>query len=239
MRLAARLGRGRAGMAAVEFAMILPLMLALYFGCVVLSQGLEVGRKTQALSRTLADLPAQTLPATNQTNPTLADTDFVNFFSSWSAVLYPFVSAGSPNMTISQVVFVNKSGGATCCDAKVVWSVVSGPSPTLRQCPTLTQSANGVYGATSMPIGLYPTSTAALTSGNNPYVIIADVNFTYTPSFGFVPFAWSQGPNGGSGYKMSQTTYMAPRNGATTKILWTPGGTIAASNYVTCTPSLP
>ena len=99
-----RLRRGKRGVVAVEFALVLPMMLALYFGCVVLVQGLEVGRKTQALSRTLADLASQTLPVDNQTNPVLTDTEFVNFFSAWSAVLYPFTNTGSPNMTLSQVV---------------------------------------------------------------------------------------------------------------------------------------
>lgn len=234
-----RLRRGQGGMAAVEFALILPMMLALYFGCVVLAQGLEVSRKTQALSRTLADLTSQTLPATGQSNPILADTDFINFFGAWQAVLYPFVNAGSPNMTITEVIFDNvSSANSKCCVAKVLWSVSSGPSPTLRQCGTLTQSSNGVNNPTSMPAGLYPPAVA---SGNatDYYIIVADVSYTYVPSFGFTPFAWNSAPNGGAGYRISQTTYMAPRISSTAQIQWTPGGTISASNYVTCTPNIP
>lgn len=234
-----RLRRGKRGVVAVEFALILPMMLALYFGCVVLVQGLEVGRKTQALSRTLADLTSQTLPVNNQTNPVLTDTDFVNFFSAWSAVLYPFTNTGSPNMTLSQVVFDNvSSANSQCCVAKVLWSVGSGPSPTLRPCGTLLQSSNGVNAPGSMPAGLYPPAVASGNATDN-FIIIADVSFTYVPSFGFAPFAWNQAPNGGSGYNISHTTYMAPRNGATTQISWTPGGTFSSSNYVTCAPNLP
>jgi Flp pilus assembly protein TadG len=235
----ARWRRATAGIAAVEFALILPMMLALYFGCVVLAQGLEVGRKTQALSRTLADLTSQTLPTNAQTSPTLTDTDFVNFFSSWSAVLYPFVGSGSPNMTITQVVFDNVSAANTqCCVAKVLWSVGSGPSPAVRQCGTLTQSSNGVNAPGSVPAGLYPPT---VNSGNTTdyYIVIADVNFTYVPAFGFAPFAWNQAPNGGSGYNISHTTYMTPRNGATSQIVWTPGGTIPSAQYVTCSPNIP
>jgi Flp pilus assembly protein TadG len=234
-----RLRRGRRGIVAVEFALILPMLLALYFGCVVLVQGLEVGRKTQALSRTLADLTSQTLPAASQTNPTLTDTDFVNFFSAWSAVLYPFVGSGSPNMTITQVVFDNVSSASTqCCVAKVMWSVGSGPSPTLRQCGTLAQSSNGVNAPGSIPAGLYPPQVA---TGNatDYFIIIADVSYTYVPSFGFAPFAWNQAPNGGAGYNISHTTYMAPRNGSTAQIVWTPGGTFSASQYASCSPNLP
>jgi hypothetical protein len=226
--------------AAVEFALILPMMLALYFGCVLLAQGLEVGRKTQLLSRTLADLTSQTLPVSGNPNPILTDTNFVNFFSSWQAVLYPFTGSGSPNMTISEIIFDNKSATDTsCCVAKVLWSVGSGPSPTLRQCGTLTKSANGATNdPTQLPAGLYPPDVAS-SNTTDYYLIVADVANAYVPNFGFAPFAWNQTPNGGSGYLIKQTTYMAPRNSSTAPIQWTPGGTISASNYVSCSPNVP
>ena len=59
---AQRLRSRQSGVAAMEFALILTLMLTIYFGVVVLAQGLEVGRKVQLLSHTLADLTTQTLP---------------------------------------------------------------------------------------------------------------------------------------------------------------------------------
>jgi Flp pilus assembly protein TadG len=228
-----RLWRGEAGVAAVEFALILPMMLALYFGCVVLAQGLEVARKTQALSRTLADLTAQTLPAPGASIPILADADILNIFAASSAVLYPF--AGATNMTISEIVFDNvSSGNSQCCVAKVLWSVGSGPNPTLRQCPTLNQSANGVNGATAMPVGAYPPAVA---SGNvtDTYLIVADVTYAYNPGFGVQINNW----NSGTSTVIAQTTYMSPRNGANAAIQWTPGGAIPSSNYVVCTPNTP
>lgn len=234
---AQRLGQGRAGIAAVEFALILPLMLALYFGCVVLAQGFEVARKTQLLSRTLADLTAQTLPTGTQTSPTLQDADIVNIFSASTAVLYPFT--GSPNMTVTEVIFDNNSSSdKTCCVAKVMWSARSGSGGTLRQCATLTQSANGVNGSTTIPTGFYPASSSN-NSGPDNYLIVADVSYSYSPGVGFAPFAWNQAPNNGAGYTITQTTYMTPRYGATSPINWTPGGTISSSNYVTCTPNNP
>jgi len=233
-----RLVRAESGVAAVEFALILPMMLALYFGCVVLCQGLEAGRKTQTLSRTLADVTAQTLPVTGASNPVLADADIVNIFAAASAVLYPF--AGVTNMTISEIVFDNVSAtNSQCCVAKVLWSVGSGPSPTLRQCATLSQSANGVNGAGVMPVGGYPPT---VNSGNavDTYVIVADVTYAYNPGFGIQNNNWSQTTTtGATGYVIAQTTYMSPRNGANTPILWAPGGTIPATNYVVCTPNKP
>jgi hypothetical protein len=228
-----RLWRAEAGIAAVEFALILPMMLGLYFGCVLLAQGLEAGHKTQALSRTLADLTARTLPAPGSSIPLLADADLLNIFAASPAVLYPL--NGATNMTISEIVFDNVSAAnSQCCVAKVLWSVGSGPSPTLRQCPTLSQSANGVNGATVMPVGAYPPTVA---SGNtiDTYLIVADVTYTYSAAFGFQNNNWG----GGSSTVIARTTYMLPRNGANAAIQWTPGGMIPASNYVVCTPNTP
>lgn len=235
------LWRGQAGIAAVEFALILPVMLALYFGCVVLSQGLEAGRKTQLLSRTLADLISQQLPGQETTGncsayanqPCLLDTDLSNYFGAATKVLFPF--NGTTNMTISEIIFDNVSSANTkCCVARVMWSVGMGPSPTLRQCGLLTQSANGVNGATLMPMGAYPggqgdavSGKAYTGSGNSTdyYLIVADVNYNYNPGFGFQPNSWNKSANGGTGYTINQTTYMTPRNGANTAIQWTSGGT--------------
>lgn len=264
------LRRGQGGMAAVEFALILPMMLALYFGCVVLAQGLEVSRKTQALSRTLADLTSQTLPSSSKAGtclktalvnayaakkwnsgvatsvsknaitansvPCLTDTELQNILAASTAVLYPFT--GSPNMTITEVVFDNSSSTSSqCCVAKVLWSVGSGPSPTLRQCGALAVTANGVNSPTSIPTGLYPPTVASNNNIDN-FIIVVDVSYTYVPSFGFAPFAWNKAPNGGAGYTIHQTTYMSPRIGSTSQIFWKPDGTIPATNYVACTPNL-
>jgi Flp pilus assembly protein TadG len=265
-----RLRRGQAGMAAVEFALIVPMMLALYFGCVVLAQGLEVSRKTQALSRTLADLTSQTLPKNDKSGtciktavantyvatkwnsgastsvsknaipmssvPCVTDSELQNILAASTAVLYPF--SGSPNMTITQVVFDNVSStNSQCCVAKVVWSVGAGPNPTLRQCGALAISANGVNNPTSIPTGLYPPAVSSSNNIDN-FMIVADVSYTYVPSFGFAPFAWNRAPNGGAGYTISQTTYMAPRGSSTMQIFWKPDGTIPTTKYVTCSPNL-
>jgi Flp pilus assembly protein TadG len=265
-----QLRHGQGGMAAVEFALILPMMLALYFGCVVLAQGLEVSRKTETLSRTLADLTSQTLPsstkvgtcvktafvntyAANKWNsgtatsisknaitttsvPCVTDAEIQNILAASTAVLYPFT--GSPNMTLTEVVFDNTSSTSSqCCVAKVLWSVGSGPSPTLRQCGLLNLTANGVNGPTSIPTGLYPPAVGSNNNIDN-FIIVADVSYTYVPSFGFAPFAWNRAPNGGAGYTIHQTTYMAPRIGSTSQIFWKPDGTIPATNYVACSPNL-
>ncbi|MGO8737986.1 TadE/TadG family type IV pilus assembly protein [Rhodoblastus sp.] len=276
----------QAGVAAVEFAFILTLMLTIYFGVVVLSQGLEVGRKVQILSHTLADLTTQTLPQTDTTGtctpianggssvdgvdtgsvPCLTDSDFIGdsgIFKVAAPILYPFSNIA--NMTITEVVFDNVStNNSACCRARVVWSVGFGPSPTLRSCGLLTQSNNGVDGPNFMPMAYYPGGQGDVVTSGHPYVasnnlsdyfvIVADVSYQYAPSFGFQPNQWNQPANGGSGYTITQTTYMnsrfknsvtqssnpAPTSPTTSNprydqlIYWTPDGSIGSSSYNVC-----
>jgi len=54
-----RFSRDRRGVSAVEFALVLPLMIPLFFGGVELSQGISVDRKVKMTARTVADLVAQ------------------------------------------------------------------------------------------------------------------------------------------------------------------------------------
>ena len=47
------------GVSAVEFAMLLPLMITLYLGGVEISQGVAIDRKVTLTTRTVADLASQ------------------------------------------------------------------------------------------------------------------------------------------------------------------------------------
>ena len=55
----AGLARDRRGLAAVEFALIVPLMLVLFFGTLEFSSGVAVDRKVTLVARTLSDLTTQ------------------------------------------------------------------------------------------------------------------------------------------------------------------------------------
>ena len=47
------------GVAAIEFAMIVPIMLVLFFGTVEFSSGVAVDRKVTLMARTFSDLVSQ------------------------------------------------------------------------------------------------------------------------------------------------------------------------------------
>ena len=52
-------GRDRRGASAIEFALIAPLMLGLYIGCVEISDGVAADRKVTLTAGALANLTAQ------------------------------------------------------------------------------------------------------------------------------------------------------------------------------------
>ena len=68
------------GVAAVEFAMIVPLMLVLFFGTVEFSSGVAVDRKVTLMARTLSDLTSQ--------NDLVTDTQLNNFFNASTGIMY-------------------------------------------------------------------------------------------------------------------------------------------------------
>ena len=58
-KLVARFGGDERGISAVEFALLLPLMVTLYLGTVEVSQGVAIDRKVTLTARTVADLASQ------------------------------------------------------------------------------------------------------------------------------------------------------------------------------------
>jgi Flp pilus assembly protein TadG len=188
-----RLCADRRGVAAVEFALILPLMLVLYLGTSELTQGVMASRKATLVARALSDLTGQ-LAAGN----TVTDTEATNIFNAATAVMSPF-STSSLKMTITSVEFVANAGATNKYDAKPRWTIIRNTG-TARPCAILTAVANTVKPASNnMPNGMYQSGS----------IIVADVSYTYDPPFGKALLEWSKTA---SVVNMSQTTYMRPRN---------------------------
>ena len=95
MRAAARMFRfvlDRRGVSAVEFALVAPMMIALYFGCVEISDGVAVDRKVSLTSAALANLVAQ--------STALTSTDMSNILDASTAIVQPY-SSSNLKMTVS------------------------------------------------------------------------------------------------------------------------------------------
>lgn len=72
----------RRGIAATEFAVIVPLMLVLFFGTVEFSSGVAVDRKVTLMARTLSDLTSQAI--------TVGNSDMTNFFAAATGIMTPY-----------------------------------------------------------------------------------------------------------------------------------------------------
>jgi Flp pilus assembly protein TadG len=93
-RSAARLGRDKRGNAAIEFAVIVPVMLTMFFGVVEFSSAVAVNRKISLAAEELADLGAR--------YQAIGDTDIDNFFKIAKAVITPY-SATELKATITEI----------------------------------------------------------------------------------------------------------------------------------------
>lgn len=120
-RLAPGLARFRdaqGGLAAVEFALVLPVMVTMYLGLVALTVGVNTDRKLTLVSRTVSDL-------TSRSNSVMSSTDLANIFGAATAVFAPYNPAG---MTLAIAsVYVKDTGrvdgaGKPIVTAKICWS---------------------------------------------------------------------------------------------------------------------
>jgi Flp pilus assembly protein TadG len=108
---ALRLSVDTRGIAAVEFAMLVPLMLMIFFGTIQISTAVAVDRKVSLTARTLSDLISQASSVTN--------TDISNAFATGLAIMSPYAS--TPLKSIISQIYIDP----TTLVAKVVWSQAS------------------------------------------------------------------------------------------------------------------
>jgi Flp pilus assembly protein TadG len=190
MRLAAaRLLNDSSGIAATEFAVIVPIMLVIFFGTVEISSGVAVDRKVTLVARTLSDLTSQAPPPTqSQSWSTVDDTYLQNVFTATIAILQPYPASPS-KVTLSEIyVDSNKI-------AKIQWS---------KAATFASGATQGTLVASSRAAGDIVTSVvppALLVK--QTYLIFSEVSYLYTPTVGYVM--------GSSGVTLTDTAYTRPR----------------------------
>lgn len=147
------------GVSAVEFALILPLMLTLYLGGVEVTQAVSIDRKVTLVARTVADLTAQA--------STVRDEDLDNYLGASKAVIVPYTSTPL-KVTVSSIV-VDKNLRAT-----VDWS---------RNLAGGTPYAKGADMTSRIPVALRePCATAASACT----LIWGEATYEYQPTIGYV-----------------------------------------------------
>jgi Flp pilus assembly protein TadG len=95
--LAANLIGDCRGIAATEFAVIVPIMLVMFFGMVEFSSGVAVDRKVTLMARTLSDLTSQSV--------SVANSDLSNFFAASAAIMTPY--SATPTKAVISELFVD------------------------------------------------------------------------------------------------------------------------------------
>ena len=87
-----RFGGDRRGVSAVEFALIAPMMIGLYLGCVEISDGVGADRKVSLTASSLANLAAQVSTITNA--------DMTNILNAATSIISPY-SASKLKITVT------------------------------------------------------------------------------------------------------------------------------------------
>ncbi|MEI9996301.1 MAG: TadE/TadG family type IV pilus assembly protein [Rhizomicrobium sp.] len=107
LTLLRRFARAKDGLAAIEFAMLAPVMAAMFLGSIELADALDCQQKVTGMSATAADLIAQETNVTNN--------DITNVESAVNSIVYPYPATGL-KIVISCLVDNGTGGG------KVTWS---------------------------------------------------------------------------------------------------------------------
>lgn len=106
--------RARDGLAAVEFALISPLMILMFLGATELSSALDCNARVGRVAATTSDLVAQ--------SASVSTSDVTNIFTAANAVLFPYSSA-SARIVVSSLVDDGTGG------TKVAWSSAQNATP--------------------------------------------------------------------------------------------------------------
>lgn len=154
-----RMLRAERGAAAVEFALILPVMLLVYLGTLEASTLITMDRKVQSVAGAVGDLVARS-------DTTLSAAQMQDYFRAASGIMTPY----SPAAVRQVVTAVSVAADGT---TRVVWT---------------RQYLNGVY-SSSTPHTVnqpYPLPAEMVNIARAQTVIAAEAYYAYTPLLGIV-----------------------------------------------------
>jgi Flp pilus assembly protein TadG len=160
-----RLARDRQGASAIEFAILLPVMVTLYISGFELSQAISIYRKVTLIAHTVADLVAQT-------SVPLAPSDVTNSLAAAGVIATPY---GTSPLT----VVVSQIEVSTSCTATIDWSQASPSTDNIAFGTTITNAA--MLSTLRTLAGANSTNTQC----TQTYVIWGQASYGYTPQLGY------------------------------------------------------
>lgn len=172
------------GIAAIEFALIAPIMATLFIGAVELSQAITANRRVTQVGSTSGDLVARA-------DSNISDSDVLDIMKVGSFLLSPYSTA---NLKVEIRVVGSSSTDATATKLEWICSYDSAvPSAVNCSCPRTPYS---------IPAGLV---------GKGDYVVISNVSYGYKPTLFDVFMKQYYGGVGGV-YTMNEIVYLKPRS---------------------------
>ena len=154
----------RRGVAAIEFAMIVPIMLVLFFGTVELSSAIAIKGKLTLVARAASDLTSQSLDS-------VKTTDMQNVFAASGAILLPY-SPTPLTATVSEIfIDTNRIAKIQWSQSATVAMVDGSPQAALQ----LSSHKSG--DTVTVPEGLLIPNT---------WLIWSEVSYTYRPIVHYV-----------------------------------------------------
>jgi TadE-like protein. len=149
------------GVVAIEFAVIVPLMLVMYFGMEEVSSGLAVNRQVTLVARTLSDLTSQ--------SKSVADADLSNFGQTAKAILTP----NDPSILRSSITEIYIDPNTHI--ARVQWS----------RALAIDTAGNVTVGASAHTVSQIVVVPPDLNI-DGTYLIWSEVSYNYKPTIGYV-----------------------------------------------------
>ncbi len=172
------------GVAALEFALIAPIMIALFIGVVEMSQAVTANRRVTQVGSATGDLVARV-------KDNIKDTDVLDIMKVGSYLLNPFAVN-----TLAVDVRVVGSSSTDATATKVEWICTyngSSPSAISCSCPKTPYA---------IPAGLV---------GQGDFVVISTVTYGYKPPI-FDKFMKNYYTTSAGTYSMKETVYLKPRS---------------------------
>ncbi len=184
LRKARTFARCRSGIAAVEFGLIVPIMLMMFIGTVELSQAITVDRRVSQVASSTADLVARQKAVTT--------TSMAGYMTVIGQLMAPY-SATPMKVTVANVYAT--IAAPTTYLVCWVYQHNTGANTSL--------TAGGAYPTAQMPAGIVQGGTS---------VVVVEVSYNYAPLVMFHGTANKPGHSYvGTGYNMTEKFFLKPR----------------------------
>lgn len=161
-RLLRRFLTAQGGVAAVEFALVVPFMLVVYLGTSEASALITMDRKVQSVAGAVGDLVARE-------NGTISGATLQDYFQASSGIMSPYTTTNIKQIVTSVQVMAD---GTT----NVTWS---------REYLNGVMSVGTTY-VVNKPYGRASDMASMTDIAKGSYVIVSEASYSYKPLFGLV-----------------------------------------------------